>query len=466
MNQISLNRVTIFGPARSGYSALRMLVEQQISNITMIGQGESNQWPNCQEIYQLIGNDNCLNQESKQAASAIASSSVIILSPGIPREHPLLQQALIEQIPVISEIELTYQLLPIPRPKIVAITGTNGKTTTTTIVGELIEATGKSVFVGGNIGIPMAEYIANGKSAEYMVLELSSFQLESITTFHPHVVLFLNIFQNHGERYTKIDDYFRAKTNIVKNMDESDHIILPNDIDLIATWGKTISPTKHWFTNNNFSALANKIEINYSLDNYQLVGGHNIVNLYCATKILEVLELDNTPAQKEKIGKAINLLEGVPHRLQPVKQGRGEYLALNDAKSTNWDATLTALETLGTLKDKSRDQVFLILGGQGRNKGDSILPYLSRLNSSVTTILLIGDMAQILSNEIGDQLAHKVVETVEQAISFLDQLSKDEQARSILLFSPAFPSFDQYSNYVERGEHFISLLASGENKNE
>jgi UDP-N-acetylmuramoylalanine--D-glutamate ligase len=462
MSQITMDHITVFGPARSGLSALRLLVKRKAKSLNIIGQGDPDQWPNIDELTPLVGRENCIDQNSKHAQEVIDNSSTIILSPGIPREHPLLLSAHQKQIPVISEIELSYQLLPTPRPQIIAITGTNGKTTTTTIIGELIKAAGRSAFVGGNIGIPMADYLVEEREEEYLILELSSFQLESITTFHPDVVIFLNLFPNHGERYKKVEDYFTAKSHITKNMKSSDHIIMPDDIEIIYQWGNEITPQKHWFTNSNYKLLASELKKEYTLSDYQLVGGHNIVNLYCAIKVLEILELTNTPKSKALINQGIGKLAGVAHRLQPVKQVRGEYLALNDAKSTNWDATLTALETLDTLENHQETKVYLILGGQGRGKGDSILPSLEKVKANVDTILLIGEMARPLQKELESNIPCQIVNDVEHAVIYMDKLPPADQKRSILLFSPAFPSFDQYSNYVERGEHFISLLTTGE----
>ena len=234
MIELKGKRLLIFGIGRSGMSALR-LSHREGASLSVVSAGNPRDWKNLESVLKFVSEDSCFDQDSV-SGDIFKSADYIILSPGISRSHPLLEKVLTYHIPVISEIELAFRSLDNLKSPIVAITGTNGKTTTTTMIGEMVKSSGKTVFLGGNIGIPFCDYILSNKRVDYIVLELSSFQLESISVFKADISLMLNLYPNHGERYGSVDSYFDAKCNILRNMTSSDLLIYPMDQPIVSDW--------------------------------------------------------------------------------------------------------------------------------------------------------------------------------------------------------------------------------------
>jgi len=409
-------KITIFGMGVSGLSALRLL-HREGADISVVAQGEVNSWPNLSEVLKYVSMNKCYPQEISQ--DVFLSSELIILSPGIPKNHPLLKNI---KAPIWSEIELGYQFVDAP---IIAITGTNGKTTTVTLLGEMLNSMGYSTFVGGNIGIPLCDYPFWGKKADYIVLELSSFQLESMDSFSTKIGVILNVTQNHGERYEHFEDYLRAKLNLRSNCET---FIYTNEVPCVGP-GKKIN-------------LEN-IKMDWDLKNFKILGIHNLKNLLVIYEILKTLGIDLKKAEK-----ALPSLKGVPFRMQYLESDY-PHSVFNDAKSTNWDATLTAINSV---KEDYKD-VYLILGGQKRGYGDSIIPHLKEIRKNVTKVFLIGETTDFLASELADDKFALKCYKLEEAL----KLAKLEN-NGALIFSPAFPSFDQFKNYVDRGETFSGLV--------
>ncbi|RPJ73228.1 MAG: UDP-N-acetylmuramoyl-L-alanine--D-glutamate ligase, partial [Alphaproteobacteria bacterium] len=374
---------------------------------------------------------------------------LVILSPGIPRDHQLLVPLNNKNIPIWGELELAYRYLEDSDKlsPIIGITGTNGKTTTTTFLGEMIECDHKKVFVGGNIGVPFCDYaleVLKGHSAvaDFILLELSSFQLESIDHFHVNIAIFLNLYQNHGERYSSIEDYGKSKFNITNRFTEHDLLIYPEDFALVKEWAISQKGKK-------IAVHTEKPVSCFDLSKFKLPGLHNKVNLNFILEAAKEIKLST-----EAIQKCIDTFSGVHHRIEFVDGGSSlaHVKIFNDAKSTNWDATLTAVKAMEDLPGK----LFLIIGGKKRGHGDSILPYLDFLKSKVHFFYLIGEMGSEIEAELKGKVDYKLTKTLESTIKDFKENQKVEP--SILLFSPGFPSFDQFKSYVHRGEHFIDLL--------
>ncbi|RLA65388.1 MAG: hypothetical protein DRQ88_03440 [Epsilonproteobacteria bacterium] len=403
-------KVTIFGMGVSGLSALRLL-HREGADITVISQGKVDFWPNLEQILKYVPREKCYSQEEIKL-----DTELVILSPGISKKHPLLKDI---KVPIWSEIELGFKYVDAP---IIAITGTNGKTTTVTLLGEILNSMGHSAFVGGNIGIPLCDYPFWKKKAEYIVLELSSFQLEAMESFKSKVAAILNISQNHGERYDHFKDYVSAKLNITKNCES---FLYTNEVPYKGP-GKRID--------------LSDIEMDWDLTNFKIPGKHNLKNLYVIYEILNILGLDLKKAEG-----TLSSLSGVPFRMQYLESDF-PLCVFNDAKSTNWDATLTAISSV-------EGDIYLILGGQKRGKGDSILPHLAEIKKHVNKVFLIGETTDSLAREIGDEAfaisCYKLETAIEEA---------HKESNGTLIFSPAFPSFDQFKNYVERGEAFSKLI--------
>lgn len=447
MFNLKNKRIAVFGMGVSGLSALRFASHLEAECIA-INSGEVSSWAKSPGVLDFVKKENCFAENDSAAAVALEKTELVILSPGIPRDHELMKPLLERNVPVWGEIELAYRYLDSAESlsPMIGITGTNGKTTTTTFLGEMIEGDGKSVFVGGNIGVPFCDYafevMQTKKTRDFILLELSSFQLESIFDFKLDVAMILNLYQNHGERYTSIEDYGRSKFNITNRFNDNDVLIYPEDFPLIKNWAVTQKGKKIVLNTEN-------PVITYDIKNFKLPGVHNRVNLTFVIAAAETIGLSRAGIQK-----AIDTFAGVHHRIEYVDKVAGllKFKVFNDAKSTNWDATLTAVTAM---KDFSLP-IHLIIGGKKRGHGDSILPYLDFLKSNVHRFYLIGEMGPEIETEIKGKVDYTHARTLEEVISGLRATHGDKPG--VLLFSPAFPSFDQFKNYAHRGEHFIHLL--------
>jgi UDP-N-acetylmuramoylalanine--D-glutamate ligase len=432
-------KVTIYGAGKSGVSALRLLTEQgAICSIV------SRDWSNLSEIQTMISQDSCFDDQDDEIFS---NSDLIILSPGISLENPNLQKAISKKVPIISEIELAFQFVNCP---VIGITGTNGKTTTVSFIREILDKTELKVFTGGNIGIPFCDAITSNIEWDLVLLELSSFQLETIVNFRPHIAMILNISHNHGERYNSLLDYTKAKFNIIKNMKDNDYFFYPRSDSSFESLVKESKGTPQLTAvdYSNLEEIKTTLSKTYNLDQFKLIGDHNLLNLYSVHLILEKLEI-----RKEFIQKGIDNFAGVSHRLEYVGSNLS-FKVYNDAKSTNLMATISALKSFSPQKKN-----ILILGGQKRGREDSVLPQIEFLKKYCSEVILIGETTDCLAEELSNKINLYKAYTLENAIDCLRNGIADKKIDS-LIFSPGFPSFDQFNNYEERGNRFKSIITS------
>jgi UDP-N-acetylmuramoylalanine--D-glutamate ligase len=443
MSKFKNKKVAVLGIGVSGISAIKLL-KRVGADVYAINQGDVEFWSSTNNLLEIIKFDHCISEDVIRKNYALIDFDFLILSPGIPRDHFIPSEILKSDKVVIGEIELAYQiskennfLVPI-----IAVTGTNGKTTTTTFLGEILSNQKKATFVGGNIGLPFCEYVLDCFESieyDYILLELSSFQLESIVEFRPNVAVILNIFQNHGERYASIEEYFLAKSHIADNMQANDILIYPSDFDLIDHWAQNIKIKKIQFNTSN-------VNFDFDTSSFSLPGLHNLINLKFVTIVSEILNIKNA-AFLESVKK----FKGVHFRVEKVP-GSFPFIAYNDSKSTNWDATITAIKAMNNASNLA-----VIIGGKMRGFGDSILPYLDFFNSNVKILYLIGEAGAEIDKELKQTKANFQFEYC-QNLEFVFQKLNVLKFNGTLLFSPSFPSFDQYRNYEERGEHFNDML--------
>ncbi len=429
MNKI--NKVAIFGMGKSGKAAL-LLAKKLKQDVYAVNKGDPDQWFLSEKLDNVVERCSCYSED--EFALHFHKMDEIVISPGIPTTHPSLKQAVQKGVAIISEIEYAWR--EVKDTPVIAITGTNGKTTTTTMIAEALKKAGKKVFCGGNIGVPYCDLPLSGEIVDYAVIEVSSFQLETIHAFHPIIGLILNVFPNHSERYDDIHDYAKAKFNLLKNMTASDHLILGLEnpyLDEIKD---------HPVQKSFFSKGALPQEFKFDFSEARVKGEHNEANFYAAYKVLELLKI---PDLKKLFQGFINEFSGVAHRLEYVMNFK-ELAIYNDAKSTNTLATTTAISAF---KSDSAP-LHLILGGKLRNESDKVLPDLLPFKNQITTIFTIGDVTQRLSLELKEHF--KVIPA--QDLKTVFRLVKEQGLKGNLVFSPAFPSFDQFKNYVHRGESF------------
>lgn len=417
--------MTIFGLGISGIYALRFLKEKGYE-LFVVDRRPKSEWD--EEVFKYVARENSFEEKE---LSVIPPSDKVILSPGIPRNHPLLKNMSDEDI--ISECELALEETDIP---VVAITGTNGKTTTTTMMGIAFEKAGLNPFVGGNIGLPVVASLMDTKRYGVLILELSSFQLESTPSLKPSVGVILNISDNHGERYEKFEDYKKAKLNIFNKVSESTTAIIAEELDSEVNVKKKILLSK-----THIKEVMNSFDYSKS----KLVGDHNKENLFVVLKTLEAMKINDA---KKIVQELINEFKGVHFRLEYLGENN-DFLFYNDAKSTNTFATVTALKGVSELGLKTR----LILGGKLRNNQvhlkDELLPYKKHLSK----IYLIGEASELLFQDLKNDFEVEKMNALKNIFENLEK-SRDQE---VILFSPAFPSFDQYANYVKRGEDFDDL---------
>jgi UDP-N-acetylmuramoylalanine--D-glutamate ligase len=375
---------------------------------------------------------------------------LIVVSPGVPVDSPPLVQARALGEPVIGEIELASQFLP--KNNIVAITGSNGKTTTTTLAGEIIAAGGFSTAVGGNIGTPAISLVGQAKPDTVVVLEVSSFQLETIQTFRPKVAVVLNITPDHLDRHRTFEAYTNAKARIFENQQPEDFAVLNADDAASAALAGRTRAQVFWFSRKKevkqgayvrdgrilFRDAKGQNEVMQASE-IPLKGGHNVENVLASVCVGAVMGCD-----PGRIAKAVRDFRAVEHRLEYVTTIRGvEYY--NDSKATNVDATIKALESFP-------GNIHLILGGKDKDSDYTQLNDL--LRQRVKRVYTIGAAAEKIESQIkGVEVDHS--ETLETA---LRRASAIAAAGDVVLLAPACASFDQFKNYEHRGKVFKGVV--------
>ena len=375
-------------------------------------------------------------------------AELIIVSPGVPLDLPELAEARLRSIPVMGELELASRFLQMP---VVAVSGTNGKTTTTALVGDMLKHSGKKVFVGGNIGNPLITLLKEKEPFELAVVEVSSFQLDSMETFHPRVAVLLNISEDHLDRYPSFADYVASKCRLFANQTEEDTAVVPARDPLI-TVRCTIRSRQLTFSLSKNSAHAYLDSgwlicrvmpgplRRYDLRRWQLPGKHNEQNLLAA-----VLAATSMGAKPEAIQETIDSFEPLPHRMELVHQWRGIRF-YDDSKGTNVDSVVRSLESFSS-------PIILIAGG--RDKEGSYDPLVNLVRQRVKMLVLLGEARFRLAEALGNLSCTVVVEEMDGAVQVALGAAA---AGDVVLLSPACSSFDQYEDYRARGDHFRNLV--------
>ncbi|HEV2401652.1 MAG TPA: UDP-N-acetylmuramoyl-L-alanine--D-glutamate ligase [Candidatus Sulfotelmatobacter sp.] len=374
---------------------------------------------------------------------------LIVVSPGVPVDAPPLVQARSLGETVIGEIELAAQFLPGP---IVAITGSNGKTTTTALTGEILAAGGLPVLVGGNIGTPAISFAERAKPETIIVLEVSSFQLETIQTFRPKIAVILNVTPDHLDRHRTFEIYADAKARIFENQQSSDFAVLNADDPTCVSMGKRTRAQVFWFSRQKeveqgawvrdgnivFRDAKGQREI-LQVSDIPLKGAHNLENVLAA--VCSGVLMGCPP---DKIRQAVHDFKAVEHRLEFVATiGGVDYY--NDSKATNVDATVKALESFPA-------NIHLILGGKDKGSPYTVLNDLIR--QRVKRIYTIGAAAAKIESQVkGAEIVH--AETLENAIR---KAHAAAQPGDIVLLAPACASFDQFKSYEHRGKMFKQIV--------
>lgn len=378
------------------------------------------------------------------------NQDLIILSPGVPAKLPNLELARKRNIPVWSEIELAWRLL---RGKLVAITGSNGKTTTTALTAHILQAAKIPVLVGGNIGTPLLSRVEASSDSTVTVAEVSSFQLETVDAFRPDVGVLLNLTPDHIDRHGSFEEYARAKQNLFKNMIDRDAAVLNADDPQVAQRGPAHGQM-FWFSRQKRLAAGTFLrgeQILFRRDGSESVlmrrtdiplrGEHNLENVLAASTAAIL-----AGAPTDAVESAVRSFPGVEHRLEFVADIGGVSF-YNDSKATNVDATLKAIEAFpGSL--------FVILGG--KDKGSPYEPLREPLRQKAKLALLIGAAAGKIAAELEGSVATQHAGTLERAVTVA---LEHAQPGDTVLLAPACASFDQYENFEQRGRQFKEIVA-------
>src|SRR5271155_1389967 len=379
---------------------------------------------------------------------------LIVVSPGVPVDAPMLVQARAMGEAVIGEIELAAQFLPGP---IVAITGSNGKTTTTTLTGEIMAASGFPTLVGGNIGTPAISLAERARPETVIVLEVSSFQLETIQTFRPKVAMVLNVTPDHLDRHKTIETYVDAKARIFENQQNQDFAVLNQDDPICVAMAARTRAQVFWFSRQKEvkrGAWVREGNILFRdgagfqkeaqhevmlVSEIPLKGAHNLENVLAAVCAGALMG-----CAPEKIREAVRDFKAVEHRLEFVATIRGvDYY--NDSKATNVDATIKALESFPA-------NIHLILGGKDKGSDYTVLNDL--LRQRVKRVYTIGAAAGKIQSQIKNvEVVH--AETLENAVRKANAVAG---SGDVVLLAPACASFDQFKNYEQRGQVFKEVV--------
>jgi UDP-N-acetylmuramoylalanine--D-glutamate ligase len=374
---------------------------------------------------------------------------LIIPSPGVPADAPLLQTARAKGITIWSEIELADRFL---KGRLIGITGSNGKTTTTSLIEHILRSAGIPTILAGNIGTPLIARVEQTNDTTVTVVELSSFQLELIDTFRPDISVFLNLTPDHLDRHHTLESYGAAKARIFENQTEADSAVLNAD-DPATTKYAPSKPQVFWFSRKQRVAQGafvqkdeivfrrdGKEEIALKLNEIPLAGTHNVENVLAAAAATLLAGADAAA-----VAKGIRSFSGVEHRLEFVAE-IGGVRYYNDSKATNVDATLKAL-------DAFPGRILVILGG--KDKGSDYTALQKLLREKVILALLIGAASEKIEKQIVGSVAIERAGTIERAV---DIASHAARPGDVVLLAPACASFDQFENYEHRGRAFKDLV--------
>lgn len=449
-------RVAVVGMARSGEAAMRLLLAAGAQVTVADTKDEA-------ELGGVLGRldrTRVAVRVGAEYASSLEEAELVVISPGVPTRAPLLEDARRRGVPVIGELELASWFLAAP---VVAVTGTNGKSTTVTLIGEMLRRGGKRTFVGGNIGTPLSEaalatHAAGGVSPyEFVVAEVSSFQLETIGQFHPAFAAVLNITTDHMDRYATVEDYVAAKARIFDNQTESDVALLNLDDDRVASlrprvrgrvWGFSRARAgRHgaeegvWWEGDRVRAtIGGRTEVVCRREEIRLPGAHNVANAMAATAAALACGCP-LPAVRE----ALRTFPGIEHALELVRERRGVRF-VNDSKGTNVDAVLKALESF--------DEPIVLIAG-GRDKGGDFERLRDAVRRRVTHLILIGEAAPRLEEALRDCRHIIRAPSLKAAV---EEAAAVAPPGSVVLLSPACASFDMFADYQDRGRQFKAFV--------
>lgn len=447
----------VVGAGKSGISAVKLLLEKGAGRVVLSDIKPCSKFPD--EAFQLKKEGLILECDGNLADTAL-HADVVIVSPGVPLTGNWYETARRNNKLIIGEVEFAYGFMKKNGAKIAAVTGTNGKTTAAALLYEIMKAKfGDKAALGGNIGIPACDLVAGGAKPEIVVLEVSSFQLETIKDFRPDVAVILNITEDHLDRYASMQEYAQAKANIFRNQSETDVLALNNDdrfTGIMLTMSRSAKKifsvngpvAEGWYYDAGtfYKSERGRVTRLFGTDGVKLLGRHNYENILACMILAEALGV--SPAEAEPV---IKNFRGLPHRIEFSGEVRGRRF-YDDSKGTNIDAVIKAVNSID-------ENTVLILGG--REKGTDFTRLLPLLPPQVKHIIAFGEN----KDKVEEVLAVRV--PVTKASDMDDVVKKSLEIKDIkaVLLSPGCASFDMFRDYKHRGNEFKkSVKKAAENE--
>lgn len=446
--EIKNKKISIIGAVRSGLGAAKLA--KNLGAIPFVSDAGSEE--KLKLSIEYLNNEN-IDFEIGEHTSKVYDCDMMVVSPGVPSNAEVIKTAKIKKIKTISELEFASLFC---KANVIGITGTNGKTTATSLCDYLFNHCKVKSFSAGNIGLAFSEIALEAKENDYVSLEISSFQLDLIDTFKPKVAMILNITPDHLNRYeNSIDKYAESKLRIFKNQGASDYLILNKDSELLIKYFKKAKSSLFFFSTTKKVSNGcyqedekikfvrdDKEEFSCNVSDVFIKGEHNIQNAMAVIIAAKIFNLDN-----EKILEALKSFKGVEHRLELVRE-IGGIKFINDSKATNVDSVIVALKSFN-------DPIFLILGGQDKGNDYSMIEDL--VIEKVKKIYAIGSSAEKVFNYFHKKVRTELKKDFDEVIN-----SAISEARSgeIVLLSPACASFDMFDNYEHRGKVFKEIVNS------
>ncbi len=436
-------RILVAGLGRSGLSAARWLIREgadvTIGDIRSEKELERGSYNEAVRLGARL-------ETGGHSIETFVSQDMIIVSPGVSLEIAPLKAAEEKGIPIIGEMELAGRLFDTP---VVAVTGTNGKSTAVTLLELMIRASGAKLFVGGNIGTPLMDYVAGDRSADYVLVEVSSFQLDTMEKFCPVVSLLLNITPDHLDRYPDYEGYVQSKLRIFQNQGLGHYAILNDDDERLARFRPKSEVTvlrygmekrggrsAFMYGNRMIARLPGKKDCHFDIEGFGLPGRHNLENLMGV--ILAGMALGLKP---DVIWDSIKDYKGLPHRIELVGSIGGIDF-YDDSKATNVDAAVRSVESF--------DRPLILIAG-GRHKGGDYSPLVRAAKGKVKKAILMGEARDLLAGSLEGVIPFELAASMGEAVSRAFTAAK---ANDVILLAPACSSFDMFSDYAHRGRVF------------
>jgi UDP-N-acetylmuramoylalanine--D-glutamate ligase len=455
MSRFKGKRVLVVGLGKSGIATTKFLTAQGARVVVSDAKSKSE----LADSIRQLGDLKVDLELGKHNSKTFLSADLIVVSPGVPSSMDELAEAKKAGVPITNDIELAFSFIKAP---IIAVTGTNGKTTTTSLIAEILRNSGKKVFCGGNIGVAVCELLMTEEKYDSVVLEVSSFQLEYVEKFKPAVAVFTNMEPDHLDRYPLgVESYYAAKRKLIMNADKHTALVTNMDNPVTAALAEKFPGQTYWFTRRNpmtsnpglaekfkgaylnrpkaIVKMANK-EQTLDLMALKLPGDHNRENLLAAAVASMAAGADLSAVQK-----TIDTFKGVAHRLEYLRKKDGVSF-FNDSKATNVASTMRALVSF---------QAPIILIAGGRDKEQEFSPLVDLVKKRVKNLILIGEAKEKINRVLGDFSETFLVGTFEEAVLLAYQKSRNGD---IILLSPACASYDMFKNFEERGDYFRKLV--------